>query len=1220
MKYRDILHFEPITEVIQFDKLDERNYQLDVLHNFVYPDYFLETVISQIVENLKFDGRDKRGVQIVGNYGTGKSHLMSLVILTASDAANVQELRNDKAREILEPIAGKFMVHRFELQTQKDLWSVVTYQLQRFLDANSIDYKFDPDSLKMYNEQLDEMMAAFEEKFPDKGFLLVIDEMLNYLRTQAAAGMLDRNLQVLQALGQQCSRGHFGFIFGVQEMIYQSKEFAFAAEMLLRVKDRYRDLTIRREDVSFVVENRLLGKNDEQKHLVREHLKQFMHLFPDMNAHLQDYVDLFPVHPSYFDNFQRIRQGQSQRQVLKTISQQFEQIKDTDIPNDNPGLITYDQYWETIMNTAALMSIPDIKTVADTVATVHDKIEANFEGVRARQIPLAKRIANATAIKILQGNLNKANGARAATLADDLCYTDALTTDHDLLVDKIDACAKLIIKATSGQFFDMNEENSEYHLRTEGGINFDQQIAQFADQMAPAQRDEAFFKFLVDALEIESNPYRQGFRIYQHELEWRSHKIKRDGYIFFGQPNEKSTTHPKQFFYLVFMPIFDPKPRNCEPDELYFVMDGLSEEFKTLVCKYGAALSLYRSADQVQKITYSQKVEDLYKKARKAFDLSYLDNTFVYYRDEDGRRLKSFQLPGEGSRRIDNINAVASEIFEDEFTEQTPHYPAFTKARQVITHDNRERYIKGAIAKLIQPSNSNFDGEAVLEALGCYVAGEINPDSSIYAQSALSKLAEKGEGMVLNQDEILEMVPRSDNIWRSKDFAIEADLEFIALAALVHSGDIEITLQSGTRLNGSNPEALRNLTEADYYLFSHIARPRGMNMPVIKALSKLLLARDISARLADDNRDAFAQFTNAGKELAEKAITFVNRELRGPVIIGGVEIIDDTNAINLRNEFTALRGFGDKIKTYTSRTKLKNLQWSVEEVAHIGDYIAHFNEAVNTIKTARELDAEVSYLNQARQYVPADHPLQAAITSAVEGFREVIANPTQEIVDAYKQQLTQVKEQYIAFYMQRYHSFCITDIENQDRMRLLNSPQFAVCRKLSEFALLNTDEWTHLREDAYKLKPANPNAESVLQSSPYIDFNPITQSHAPRSVHQLWQDLDDLNKRWIETVRDFCKADEQQQTMRLMPEGDQNFLNRFITGLETIADEHAAECLVELLDKLGEGYEPVEISLDTMRRFFDRPLTMEQAQTQFDRYMLHMTRGKQTSKVRIILK
>ena len=133
-------------------------------------------------------------------------------------------------------------------------------------------------------------------------------------------------------------------MFGVQEMIYQSKEFAFAAEMMLKVKDRYIDLTIRKEDVSFVVQNRLLRKSEQQKSAIRTHLEKFISLFGDMHSHLQDYVELFTVDPSYFDNFQRIKLGRAQREVLKTLTKQFEKIADMDIPTDNPGLITYDQY------------------------------------------------------------------------------------------------------------------------------------------------------------------------------------------------------------------------------------------------------------------------------------------------------------------------------------------------------------------------------------------------------------------------------------------------------------------------------------------------------------------------------------------------------------------------------------------------------------------------------------------------------------------------------------------------------------------------------------------------------------------------------------------------------------------------------------------------------------------------------------------------------------
>ena len=45
MKYSEILHFEPLTDLIQLDKLSEPEYRMDVVKNFVYPDYFINTTI-----------------------------------------------------------------------------------------------------------------------------------------------------------------------------------------------------------------------------------------------------------------------------------------------------------------------------------------------------------------------------------------------------------------------------------------------------------------------------------------------------------------------------------------------------------------------------------------------------------------------------------------------------------------------------------------------------------------------------------------------------------------------------------------------------------------------------------------------------------------------------------------------------------------------------------------------------------------------------------------------------------------------------------------------------------------------------------------------------------------------------------------------------------------------------------------------------------------------
>ncbi|MFR7842875.1 MAG: DUF6079 family protein [Gallintestinimicrobium sp.] len=56
-----------------------------------------------------------RAFLIVGNYGTGKSHLMSVISAIATDADNVQYLQNKNFAKEMECIAGKFEVLRIEI-------------------------------------------------------------------------------------------------------------------------------------------------------------------------------------------------------------------------------------------------------------------------------------------------------------------------------------------------------------------------------------------------------------------------------------------------------------------------------------------------------------------------------------------------------------------------------------------------------------------------------------------------------------------------------------------------------------------------------------------------------------------------------------------------------------------------------------------------------------------------------------------------------------------------------------------------------------------------------------------------------------------------------------------------------------------------------------------------------------------------------------------------
>jgi ABC-type polysaccharide/polyol phosphate transport system ATPase subunit len=86
MKYKELLNFEPITDVVKFRWTCETDYQKTFVKTFVFSDTFKNHLIPLMIRNLDFNySGESFGLQIVGNYGTGKSHLMSLVSLLAKD-------------------------------------------------------------------------------------------------------------------------------------------------------------------------------------------------------------------------------------------------------------------------------------------------------------------------------------------------------------------------------------------------------------------------------------------------------------------------------------------------------------------------------------------------------------------------------------------------------------------------------------------------------------------------------------------------------------------------------------------------------------------------------------------------------------------------------------------------------------------------------------------------------------------------------------------------------------------------------------------------------------------------------------------------------------------------------------------------------------------------------------------------------------------------------
>lgn len=1219
MKYNELLKFEPITQVVKFSQTHIENYQRNLVKTFVFSDAFKNHLLPLMVRNIDLGYNDESfGLQVVGNYGTGKSHIMSLVSLIAENAELLELIKDEKPKTELKKIAGKFKVLRFELGNTESLWDVVCFKIEEYLLEIGINFSFDSHGPIPYFERIQLMMAEFEDKFPEKGFLIVIDEMLAYLKGRSATDKLNQDLQVLQALGQSCDKSKFKFVFGVQESLYRSPDFHFAADMLNKVNDRYNDIQITKEDVAFIVKNRLLKKDAHQKQKIKEHLEPFLGLFSDMHARTQEYVDLFPVHPSYFENFEKIRIGKSQREILKTLSEQFKNLLEKDIPADNPGLLTYDKYWDDVQNNQDLMALPDVRTVKRITDTITDKIDTYFTGSRLSKKVIAKRIANACAIKILQHELDKQNGTNSELLVDDLCLTDKLADDREFLIDIIDSTSGHIIKATSGQYFDKDSNNGEFHLRVEGGINFDQQIKDYAANMSESLKDDAFFKFLEINLPLGSDTYRTGFKIWEHSIVWESHKSFRDGYIFFGNPNEKSTTHPRQHFYMYFMPIFDntKKKRNKESDEIYFTFDDLSQDFKDVIILYGASLSLSQRADSTQKPLYKQKSDELQKKARVLFDNEYTQVVKVEYQGIE-QSLNGYSLPGKGATKEQVFSDVTSLVLSKWFEEERPNFPKFTQLTTPITKENFLRLTKQALLKITNPNQANRDGEGILSGLGLWIPGKLDFSNSPFAKSIIKQLKDKGNGQVLNRDEIIEFVEKSDNIWLSKDFQIEAELEFIVLATLAALGEIEIKLQSGKTINSTNLQELKDVSQIDFYNFSHIKPPVGINLAILKNMFIGILGRDLSGQLKDES--TYVSLKIAAHDLAKRTVTLLSK-INDGFIWNGIEIISKNDALDYKIQFTAFSGFCDKIATYTSEARIKNFQFTMDELTKILETKPLLEKVEKQLDEIDSFKFDISYLQQCKQYI-IDIDFKDRVMLVINRLADVLTSDDLSKIKKYQIELTELKNEYADWYLKQYLKYRISQTDETKKIALLDSDEKAICDILKDADFLSSAQYNHILEKLNKLIVSdNKVNKELILTAPFQDFDPKEyEKFTQLSIKDAKSSLDDLLSIWTQTLKETLDDPIVKQKIELLSKSEVKLLSEFQTGSITI-DRMNALNIRNAIMNLHEGLEKIELTVDSLKTTFNKPLTPDEAVNAFRNYVDNISNGKDRNKIRIILK
>ena len=147
MKYSDLVQFEPIESVIQLEQADSLEAVRQLVQTFVVSKRMSEQLCDLVIPNLQFESAaDNKGVLIVGNYGTGKSHLLSMISGLAEHTEIASFVRDKAVAKVTKAISGKFKVVRLELPaTKKSLRNIICGKLEDFMASEELTFNFPAD-------------------------------------------------------------------------------------------------------------------------------------------------------------------------------------------------------------------------------------------------------------------------------------------------------------------------------------------------------------------------------------------------------------------------------------------------------------------------------------------------------------------------------------------------------------------------------------------------------------------------------------------------------------------------------------------------------------------------------------------------------------------------------------------------------------------------------------------------------------------------------------------------------------------------------------------------------------------------------------------------------------------------------------------------------------------------------------------------------------------
>lgn len=783
MKIKELYEFEEIQQVIEIGNIKDEK---EMVEKFVISPN-LRMDLLEFLEYLKGNKKEKNvSVNVIGNYGTGKSHLLTFISLILSNPEMVNYIQDDEVRQAFSTLNKEFLVVKYELPAkQQHLSDIFFYRVEKQLRENygieigEIDYDNSQEDLK---ELMEKILEKIKEKYPTKGLIVIFDEFSDFIKEKNSADQ-NYDLQFARQLAETSINQDFILILSMQEYIFSDPIYQDKAELINKIEQRFLKFNITSENVEDIVAKRMVSKSENQKQELKNLFKPLEEKLDNLSLQEDRYVNLFPIHPYTIEIISKLPYFEN-RSILKFISNETKLIQD----NEFPDFVTYDLIYDSMIESEHVVKTrPEVKPIIGVVNSLKDIIKRLPDKYQEKATRLVKALAIKNLVTPMNSKGDRIGGDAPSKFAEDL----VLLPNNSIMdpVDEVTTILNMLMQKSEGQFISLDNETNTYYINLKANTDYNQVIRNKAANMNDIAHNNQVFveEFLLSELGFEAHldmvhgtPDKK--YVLEDTVNWIQKQSYREGIFTINVGNKLKI--PEGFDYLVNLNAVGSKSIDSPYLNYINIIPEYDDQFKESIKLLAAVQELIKTKTHLN-VMNTKKRTIIDEEIRPNFKRAFQKSTIVY-------RGKDYSLDELGITidiPADIFSQIKENLLGEELTADYMEYPVFkVKVSKINIENTMMNVIRDILPRKGLIENLDLRSKNILIPLGLYKENSLNISNSKYANIILDKVEDASKNIAIQ--EIVDMFSK-------KPYGFQKEITYLIIAILLRNGDIMISSSHG---------------------------------------------------------------------------------------------------------------------------------------------------------------------------------------------------------------------------------------------------------------------------------------------------------------------------------------------------------------------------------------------------------------------------------------